>query len=988
MEEKQLKRRRGDNGKWGYADENDNWIIEPKFVEADEFYRGIARVQYDWLWGFLKKDGSWLFEPVLHEADPFSEEIARVRKGFFYGFINRKGEWVIEPILRKADQFDRRKTISEISNLKKENALISNKGKLIIDFNPGGAVSIPQSMFDNRIPYQIGDKYGYLDQEGNWVIPPVYESITPFIQGRAFISTSKNSRNYDMIDLEGNVIMKSVDPVSDFKNGKAIVKVPIEIGERDIYQRYKAGVIDREGNWIIPPLYDDIGEFNKGFSIIIENGKKGVIDKNGNVIIPSLYKDIRQYSHHFNIKDDKKKVGLADINGKIIIQPKYEDCWIREDGFIILKNKGKYGLADLNGKTILKPTLDSMPGESEDSKSLSKDSLLASQLFEKVRDFSDGMAAIKKNDLWGFIDLQNNLSIEPQFDEVFDFKNGFSVVNVSNHWGLIDKKGEWLVEPKFDEIKEFSEGVAPAKIFNPKERASKWGFIDEKAQFVIKPEFDGLENFIDGFAKAKSKGKWGLVDKKGNWIVPPKYQEIDILNYKNVYALVEEDGLLGFIDRSGKVTVEPKYECIENFSDIGVARVKIKNKTGFVNYEGKENVPVQLTNIGVWYYSSAVWGKINNKWGFVDTANGRWIIEPIFEDKIETSGNPLFDVKINGKWGKIDTQGNWLINPLFDSYKTLSERVFDDYYRGFMHCKMNHKEGYYDVIANKWILPPKYEDIDYVGNGLFLIKKENKSALINAAGEIFTKKWYDTIWPSTKDGVFWIEEDGKYGVMDLEGNWLVPPTFDSFGFDYMKFNNEGVTRVKIGTKWGTVDKKGNVLAEIKYDVIYDYNNGYAAVKENGMNGLIDLKGNIIIKPAYKYVGSFYNGLALAENSENKYGFLDLNGNWAIKPQFDDAESFSKLLTKVKLNGKEGIINLKGDWIVEPKFNICGKINKVMPVYENGKYGYINLFGEWVVPPIYIKAKEFFTSYGEVLTTDGKKGYVDVEGKFYKRLSDF
>lgn len=113
----------------------------------------------------------------------------------------------------------------------------------------------------------------------------------------------------------------------------------------------------------------------------------------------------------------------------------------------------------------------------------------------------------------------------------------------------------------------------------------------------------------------------------------------------------------------------------------------------------------------------------------------------------------------------------------------------------------------------------------------------------------------------------------------------------------------------------------------------------------------------------------------------------MNGDWAIEPIFKEAKAFKQRFTIVRLNKREGIINTKGEWIVEPRFYSIKQdfVSEILVVKdENNRFGYINLYVEWIVPPIYLEAKQFRDGYGEVLTVDGKKGYVDVNGKFYKR----
>lgn len=48
------------NGRWGYVDEQQRWIIQPSFEDAQEFKGGRAAVRQNGKWGFINKRGEWL----------------------------------------------------------------------------------------------------------------------------------------------------------------------------------------------------------------------------------------------------------------------------------------------------------------------------------------------------------------------------------------------------------------------------------------------------------------------------------------------------------------------------------------------------------------------------------------------------------------------------------------------------------------------------------------------------------------------------------------------------------------------------------------------------------------------------------------------------------------------------------------------------------------------------------------------------------------
>jgi hypothetical protein len=47
------------NGRWGYIDTRNQWIIPAEFEDAKEFRDGRAAVKANGKWGFINKRGDW-----------------------------------------------------------------------------------------------------------------------------------------------------------------------------------------------------------------------------------------------------------------------------------------------------------------------------------------------------------------------------------------------------------------------------------------------------------------------------------------------------------------------------------------------------------------------------------------------------------------------------------------------------------------------------------------------------------------------------------------------------------------------------------------------------------------------------------------------------------------------------------------------------------------------------------------------------------------
>ena len=48
------------NGKWGFVNEKQQWVIQPRFEDAKEFQNGKAAAKLNGKWGFINKRGEWL----------------------------------------------------------------------------------------------------------------------------------------------------------------------------------------------------------------------------------------------------------------------------------------------------------------------------------------------------------------------------------------------------------------------------------------------------------------------------------------------------------------------------------------------------------------------------------------------------------------------------------------------------------------------------------------------------------------------------------------------------------------------------------------------------------------------------------------------------------------------------------------------------------------------------------------------------------------
>ena len=144
----------------------------------------------------------------------------------------------------------------------------------------------------------------------------------------------------------------------------------------------------------------------------------------------------------------------AESDSQVIELEAYEDVKILDDNLFAVKDSsGQYGFVDGQGSSVGEGRFFYVMDAREqmvrvldfEHKVLFVDyegNPIGKETFEAAYAFQEGLAAVKKENQWGFIDKDGDLVIDYQFEEVDQgFQEGVAAVKQNGAWYFIDRNG-------------------------------------------------------------------------------------------------------------------------------------------------------------------------------------------------------------------------------------------------------------------------------------------------------------------------------------------------------------------------------------------------------------------------------------------------------------------------------------------------------------------------------------------------------------------
>lgn len=251
--------------------------------------------------------------------------------------------------------------------------------------------------------------------------------------------------------------------------------LPAEIIPDTIYLPYPEndlyGYMDTAWNHVTQPVYKIAGEFYEGFACVLAaDGFWYMINKK--------FKPVFKFPHFIPIDFPNDMAGTTDVIPFT-------------EGFLPIQyREGKFGFMRMNNRS-------------------------AFGKYDEVMNFSNGMAAVRIGEKWGFINQNGDVVIQFKFDVVYSFSDNRAYVCEGEHCYFIDKKeGRYFDHKYLRHAFRFREGLT---FISYSDNYDQYFLVDTAGKIVNKGPFDAIYNlgFENGECEVVKNGKCIIIDRAG-----------------------------------------------------------------------------------------------------------------------------------------------------------------------------------------------------------------------------------------------------------------------------------------------------------------------------------------------------------------------------------------------------------------------------------------------------------------------------------------
>lgn len=404
------------------------------------------------------------------------------------------------------------------------------------------------------------------------IIPAKYDYIMDFHNG---IAITRLNNLYGFIDQNGKEIAEPLFERCYWLNDSLL-----KVQKSDLY-----GLVTPSMQVVMPFVFHTLDAF--GNYLLVNNGEKsGIIDLNGNIIIPFQYDEILPEhswwrgnyldSAYIRVKN-KDKMGVINYLNEFVIRTGFESVDFWPNNQFLISENNRCTLLDSKGDTLIpwgKYQLSDPP--------------------------SERLIAAGTSDGFGYIDSAQNVIIPFIYQKAHGFQHGLGTVQKEGFWGLINKKNEVIIPFKYASPIFFYNGIA--RLEKRQNGISKFAYMNSKCEFLTDFGYDEGLLFEKNYTKVRINNKWGLLDNKGVEIIPVQFDKIAV---RYGYVVVSTEEKYGLYNLKGDLILPATYSFVYPARDHPFIMVREGRNYGYVNHSGDVVIPFIYENARNFAYGRA-----------------------------------------------------------------------------------------------------------------------------------------------------------------------------------------------------------------------------------------------------------------------------------------------------------------------------------------------------------------------------------------------
>lgn len=508
------------------------------------------------------------------------------------------------------------------------------------------------------------------------------------------------------------------------------------------------GFYDGKGLSKINPLYSDVAEnykceITKDDWVFVKYKTGGLILRKDGTIVLNGIDGYRSVSKDVGLIERDNSWYLYHKSGFQILAQPVEDAEIIANKWIKVKSDNKWGLFSFMGLQVAELKYDDI-------------SKIASfWIFEK----NDLIAVYTEELILSEIE-QRGVTLEFKFDDIELVDNNTLIGFRNERECLLDSTLNFLIPWGNYEIYPEQSG------WYLKSNDGYRLYNSAEADLMDR-HFSYLES-NDGWLALKTEKDWMLLPKQGQLLPSRSYDSIKLVNNYAAILVKDQDQTLQFISGESISLNDQRIQAFQNKT--GYLSLYNGDETSIVNQEGKEIISGKFQKAS-FLNDSLVKVQIRDKQGLIHV-NGNWVLNPVFESIDEKDG--LILTLIDGKIGCYDPTINELITT---EYEARIERI-NNYYL----AKKEGKFGIIDHLKNE-IISFSFDEIIFWNDTSYMVKKDGQFSIIDTNEEAVFESIENLQIMVNNDNhtLYRFVKNGKYGLIsNRQGELLMPEFTDIF----------------------------------------------------------------------------------------------------------------------------------------------------------------------------------------------------------------